>query len=73
MINIFSKIKTWAAIAGGVIVAVAFAWVRKSGVDSERSKQLQDQKELQDEYDEIDNQPVDFDASISKLRDRANK
>lgn len=43
---------------------------RGDGRASEKIKQYEHQRELQNEYDEIDSRKPDFDNSIERLRDR---
>lgn len=68
----FSKIKTYLAIAGAFVLAMAWVFLtgEKRGKDAAKLDQHKAKEKLQHEYDEIDREPVDFDASISRLRDR---
>ena len=69
-----SKIKTWLIVAGGAFAAVAIFAARiigqSEGRKLEKADQLKKQKEIQNEYDEIDSGKPDLDDSLERLRNR---
>lgn len=72
---LLAKLKTYAAIAGAVVLAIVLAMAkgRADGRRVAKIKTYEQREELQEKYDEIDAQPIDFDSAISGLRDRSEK
>lgn len=59
------------ALAG--LAALAALWaayrnIRADGAAAERLKQAEEQRKLQEKYDEVDRQPVDPTGSYNRLR-----
>jgi hypothetical protein len=76
---LFDKIKGYLAIAGTIVLAVGFAFLkgRSQGkqvatkqITTDINKQAQ---KVEKKLEKVDNQPVDFDAAVKRLRDRAAK
>lgn len=70
--SIWSQFSAWIGMAGvGVIMAaIAFLSGRSSGKKDEQLKQAKAREAIQDDFDEIDGQPIDPGTSYGNLRER---
>lgn len=59
--------------AGALLVAVGVAFLkgRKSGIGSAAVKAQKENSRVEQKFNKIDSQPVDFDAAVDRLRKRA--
>lgn len=69
--------RAWGCVvaAGAAIALVAgiFLAGRRAGEDKAAVRQQQADSDQREKFDAIDGQPVDFDAAISRLRDRSKR
>lgn len=67
------KVKEWAAIAGAVIVAVVFAFlkIKQMGVDEQKAKDAKADDSLDTKLDQIDANTLSVDDAVERLRNRS--
>lgn len=70
LLTLWGKTKFYALAVAGAVAAlfVGYYRVRADGAATERAKQAEQQRKLQEKYDEVDRQPVDPAGSYERLR-----
>ncbi|MGV1835214.1 hypothetical protein ACQZ6C_10670 [Rhizobium rhizogenes] len=72
---LYGKLQAYLAVAGAIIVAVAYAFLkgRAAGVQSSVSSINKETQQANAKFQKIDSQPPDFDGAISRLRERSKQ
>jgi hypothetical protein len=72
---LYGKLQSYLAVAGAVIVALAYVFLkgRAEGVHASEAAINKETQEANEKFQQIDAQRPDFDGAVSKLRDRSKQ
>lgn len=72
---LFSKVQAYLALAGGLLIALLYAFTkgRTSGVQAATTSLNRETQKVNAEFQKIDGKRPDFDVAITNLRKRATK